>query len=202
MIPIAQKRPIITVTLNTSHGDSKCAVVEKPPTILFRHQLGPIAQSNEGKLIVYPGTILHLECLWIRKYGIPTGRSATLIESTQKAKISGQTVGSRANFSCPSGYGLRGEMVLQCLDTGQWSAPVPYCEEVICESPEVPKNGYLQSSNKDKYRGGDVLQFACDANHMMDGQNIIVCQENGRWSASVPKCKNSSPVSCGIIILS
>ena len=45
--------------------------MEKPPTILFRHQLGPIAQSNEGKLIVYPGTILHLECLWIRKYGIP-----------------------------------------------------------------------------------------------------------------------------------
>lgn len=45
--------------------------MEKPPTILFRHQLGPIAQSNDGKLIVYPGTILHLECLWIRKYGTP-----------------------------------------------------------------------------------------------------------------------------------
>lgn len=46
--------------------------VEKPPTILFRHQAGPIAQSNDGKLIVYPGTILHLECLWIRKFGTPT----------------------------------------------------------------------------------------------------------------------------------
>ncbi|GIX99185.1 sushi, von Willebrand factor type A, EGF and pentraxin domain-containing protein 1 [Caerostris darwini] len=282
--------------------------LEKPPTILFRHQLGPIAQSNEGKLIVYPGTILHLECLWIRKYGIPhwqvshsyrkypegwtneAGRDPQLeyrlsIYHAQKddsgrftcitpmghrhsvdilvaavhcpsfphapglhvsnpstkldtkvvfschdgqtligreeatclpsgnwsadpplcrvtecpdisnvthsfllAKISGQTVGSLANFSCPSGYGLRGEMVLQCLDTGQWSSSVPYCEEVICASPEVPTNGQLQSSNKDKYRGGDVLQFACDANHMMDGKNIIVCQENGRWSAPVPKC--------------
>ncbi|GBM84424.1 Locomotion-related protein Hikaru genki [Araneus ventricosus] len=283
--------------------------LEKPPTILFRHQLGPIAQSNEGKLIVYPGTILHLECLWIRKYGIPhwqvshsyrkypegwtneAGRDPQLeyrlsIYHAQKddsgrftcitpmghrhsvdivvaavhcpdfritqglhvsnpstkldtkvvfsckdgqtligdeeatclpsgnwsadapicrvtecpdisnvtneflqAKISGQTVGSRANFSCPSGYGLRGEMVLECLDTGQWSSSVPYCEEVICESPEVPKNGYLQSSNKDKYSGGDVVHFACDANHMMDGKNIIVCQENGRWSAPVPKCE-------------
>lgn len=46
--------------------------VEMPPTILFRHQLGPIAQSADGKLIVYPGTILHLECLWLRKYGKPT----------------------------------------------------------------------------------------------------------------------------------
>lgn len=45
--------------------------VEKPPTILFRHQLGPIAQSNEGTLIVYPGSILHMECLWIRRFGTP-----------------------------------------------------------------------------------------------------------------------------------
>lgn len=47
-------------------------LVEKPPTILFRNQVAPIAQSNDGKLIVYPGAILHLECLWIRKYGTPT----------------------------------------------------------------------------------------------------------------------------------
>ncbi|GBN15323.1 hypothetical protein AVEN_187421-1, partial [Araneus ventricosus] len=44
---------------------------EKAPTILFRHTVGQIAQSNDGKLVVYPGTILHLECLWIRKYGTP-----------------------------------------------------------------------------------------------------------------------------------
>lgn len=42
-----------------------------PPTILFRRQLGSIAQSPDGKLIIYPGTILHLECLWLRKYGKP-----------------------------------------------------------------------------------------------------------------------------------
>lgn len=46
-------------------------IVEKPPTILFRHQLGPIAQSNEGRLVVYPGTILHMECLWIKRFGTP-----------------------------------------------------------------------------------------------------------------------------------
>lgn len=46
-------------------------LVEKPPTILFRHELGPIAQSNDGKLIVYPATSLHMECLWIRRFGTP-----------------------------------------------------------------------------------------------------------------------------------
>lgn len=45
--------------------------MEKPPTILFRHRLGPIAQSNDGKLIVYPGVVLHMECLWIRRFGTP-----------------------------------------------------------------------------------------------------------------------------------
>ncbi|XP_054709581.1 sushi, von Willebrand factor type A, EGF and pentraxin domain-containing protein 1-like [Uloborus diversus] len=287
--------------------------LEKPPTILFRHQLGPIAQSNEGKLIVYPGTILHLECLWIRKYGIPhwqvshsyrkypegwtneagrdpqleyrlsiyhaqkddSGRftcitpmghrhsvdiivaavhcpkipatpglhvsnpstkldtkvvfscrdGQTLIGSDQatclpssnwsseppacqvtecqdlsnvtseflRAEVSGRAVGARAIFSCPSGYGLRGEETLQCLDTGQWSADVPFCEEVICERPEIPENGSLQGSNKEKYRGGDVLQFACNDNYMMDGKAIIVCQESSRWSAPVPKCILACP---------
>lgn len=46
-------------------------LVEKPPTILFRHVDGPIAQSNDGKLIVYPGTTLHMECLWMRRFGLP-----------------------------------------------------------------------------------------------------------------------------------
>lgn len=45
--------------------------MEKAPTILFRHHNGPIAQSNDGKLIVYPGTTVHMECLWMRRFGNP-----------------------------------------------------------------------------------------------------------------------------------
>ncbi|XP_074603388.1 uncharacterized protein LOC141856926 [Brevipalpus obovatus] len=45
--------------------------LEKAPTILFRFQSGIIDQSNEGELIVAPGTTLHLECLWLRKFGSP-----------------------------------------------------------------------------------------------------------------------------------
>lgn len=45
--------------------------MENAPTILFRHENGPIAQSNDGKLIVYPGTTLHMECLWMRRFGNP-----------------------------------------------------------------------------------------------------------------------------------
>ena len=45
---------------------------KEPPTILFRYENGAIAQSNEGELVVAPGTILHMECLFKRKYGNPT----------------------------------------------------------------------------------------------------------------------------------
>ena len=44
---------------------------EKPPTILFRHTNGQIAQSNDGQLVVMPGTVVHMECLWIRRLGSP-----------------------------------------------------------------------------------------------------------------------------------
>ncbi|XP_023218660.1 sushi, von Willebrand factor type A, EGF and pentraxin domain-containing protein 1-like isoform X2 [Centruroides sculpturatus] len=282
--------------------------LEKPPTILFRHQLGPIAQSNDGKLIVYPGTILHLECLWIRKYGQPkweishsyrkypegwtnepgrdpqleyrlsiyhaqkddSGRfncitpmghshgvdivvsavhcppltevpglhisnpstkmetkvifscknGQSLIGSEQATclpsgnwsappptcrvtqcrditnetdplitiELSGLEVGAKAVFSCPKGYGLRGEGELICLDTGQWSSAVPRCEEVSCVPPDTPEHGYLQDSSRDHYGGGALLQFACNTGYMIDGTPIIVCQESGRWSAPVPKC--------------
>ncbi|KAG0728558.1 Protein lev-9 [Chionoecetes opilio] len=45
--------------------------LEKPPTILFRHKNGPIVQTNDGQLLVTPGTELYLECLWMRRYGTP-----------------------------------------------------------------------------------------------------------------------------------
>lgn len=46
--------------------------VDKSPTILFRYTNGSIAQTVDSKLIVYPGTTLHMECLYLRKFGRPS----------------------------------------------------------------------------------------------------------------------------------
>lgn len=62
--------------------------------------------------------------------------------------------------------------------------------EVQCESPGAPINGYAQGSPP--YRAGDVIQFNCNPEYMMQGQPIIACQDNGRWSGGLPKCKNFS----------
>lgn len=280
--------------------------LEKPPTILFRHQLGPIAQSNEGKLIVYPGTILHMECLWIRRFGTPKwqvnhdyrkypegwstdpGRDSQLeyrlsivhaskddsgiftcvtptrhvhsVEVVVKAvhcpplptrrglntntvstkmnarvlfscsngnaligsqelvclpsgnwsapvplcqsiecadfsnltdpnlrvSVLSREVGGRAVFSCAPGYGLQGQAESVCLVTGDWSLPLPTCQEVHCSDPGAPENGYVQGTGP--YKAGDVVQFNCNPDFMMKGQPIIACQESGRWSGQLPKC--------------
>ncbi|XP_022230588.2 uncharacterized protein LOC111079639 isoform X1 [Drosophila obscura] len=283
--------------------------MEKAPTILFRHQNGPIAQSNDGKLIVYPGTTLHMECLWMRRFGNPkwnvshvhknytegwvteadAGRDSSLeyrlsildaghddtgfyscmtparhehavevvvkaincpeipirrglIVNTNDTKLStrvllscsngnsligaselfclpsgnwsaplpvcesvecgdiplpnnvssprvsvlSREVGGRAAFSCSSGYGLRGPSEAICNPTGEWSSPFPTCVEVQCDNPGAPQNGYAQGSAP--YRAGDVVQFNCNPEYMMQGQPIIACQDNGRWSGGLPKC--------------
>ncbi|KAM8716457.1 hypothetical protein ACLKA7_003348 [Drosophila subpalustris] len=284
--------------------------MEKAPTILFRHLNGPIAQSNDGKLIVYPGTTVHMECLWMRRFGNPKwsvshtfknytegwvteadeGRDSTLeyrlsifdavaedsgtyscmtparhehavevvvktincpeipirrglIVNTNDTKLStrvllscsngnslfgaselfclpsgnwsallpvcesvecgdiplmpnnvssprvsvlSREVGGRAAFSCSTGYGLRGPSEAICLPTGEWATPFPTCVEVQCDNPGAPQNGYAQGSAP--YRAGDVVQFNCNPEYMMQGQPIIACQDNGRWSGGLPKC--------------
>lgn len=59
--------------------------------------------------------------------------------------------------------------------------------EVQCENPGAPSNGYAQGSAP--YRAGDVVQFNCNPEYMMQGQPIIACQDSGRWSNNLPKCK-------------
>ncbi|KAF5269827.1 hypothetical protein FQR65_LT05873 [Abscondita terminalis] len=280
--------------------------MEKPPTILFRHELGPIAQSNEGKLVVYPGVILHMECLWIRRFGVPKwtvshshrqypqswttdpGRDSQLeyrlsiyyaakedsgvftcetparylhsvevivksvncpdipkrrglTASTQDTKMSthvvfncengnaitgaaeitclpsgnwsspfpicesvecgevggfvstnltmtviSRDVGGRAVFTCPPGYSIQGSQETTCLSNGEWASPFPTCAEVQCENPKTLDNGYFHGNGP--FKVGDVIQYNCNMDFVMEGQSVSACQDNGRWSGTLPKC--------------
>lgn len=104
-----------------------------------------------------------------------------------RVAIISREVGGRAAFSCPSGHGLKGPSESICLPSGEWSGPFPSCSEVQCFHPGQPTNGYTQGTPP--YKAGDVVQFNCNPEYMMQGQPIIACQDNGRWSGPVPKCK-------------
>lgn len=49
----------------------KLCLLSLYPCIIYLY-LGPIAQTNTGELVVYPGTILHMECLFLKKFGSPS----------------------------------------------------------------------------------------------------------------------------------
>lgn len=134
-----------------------------------------------------------------------------------RVAVLSREVGGRASFSCKLGYGIRGPAESICLPSGEWSTPFPTCvgkraperplpimstripsqvnrkethfSEVQCENPGAPANGYAQGSAP--YRAGDVVQFNCNPEYMMQGQPIIACQDNGRWSGGLPKCECS-----------
>lgn len=136
--------------------------VEKPPTILFRHSQGPIAQTNDGKLLVYPGTVLHMECLWMRRFGnpkwnvthfepewvwkacqeywrIPTYLSEVLVSCSSKGRISIKTT-YQLNFwghilHCLS----RSSVPLLLRGVWSWTIPCacPFCASVHALFPSL-----------------------------------------------------------------
>lgn len=56
----------------------------------------------------------------------------------------------------------------------------------------MPKNGYIEAASKlNVYYAGDIVQYACNNGYMIDGNPISICQENGRWSGPITKCKYS-----------
>ena len=67
----------------------------------------------------------------------------------------------------------------------------PWVAVVNCEARGTPDHGYTTGQGP-PYRAGDIVQFNCNPQFMMEGQPIIACQESGRWSGSVPKCKQLS----------
>lgn len=60
-------KPPSCTGLNQMHGYAQ----DRKPTILVRSVGGRTAQTNDGLLLVTPGTIVHLECLFVRKFGTP-----------------------------------------------------------------------------------------------------------------------------------
>jgi len=101
-------------------------------------------------------------------------------------------VGGKAIFTCPQGFIPEGASEAACTSSGKWSTPVPHCKEVECPEPNSPENGFV--TGKSPYKAGDLAHFECQNGYMMEGQPIIACQDNGKWSrAAGIKCVVSCP---------
>ncbi|KAJ3661158.1 hypothetical protein Zmor_005569 [Zophobas morio] len=78
---------------------------------------------------------------------------------------------------------------------GKWSAPVPTCELVKCESLATPGGLYephLQLEEHNNSYGGRAV-FSCAWGYRLMGPPGIECELNGNWSGPLPKCV---PIQC------
>uniref|UniRef100_A0AAR5PA08 Sushi domain-containing protein n=1 Tax=Dendroctonus ponderosae TaxID=77166 RepID=A0AAR5PA08_DENPD len=167
--------------------------MEKPPTILFRHEKGPIAQSNDGKLIVYPGTILHMECLWIKRFGNP------------KWNVSHEYREYLQGWTTDVGRDSQLEYRLSIIhatenDSGIFTCTTParydHAIEVVVKAvhcPNLPQRRALNASTHST-KMNSIIQFGCNDGNSLIGAPEVTCLPSGNWSAPFPICES---IECG-----
>ncbi|XP_042567806.1 complement factor H-like isoform X1 [Cyprinus carpio] len=92
-------------------------------------------------------------------------------------------------YTCKKGYEMTSGINWRSCRAQGWDNAVPVCEVVKC--PAISTDGEVTASgNTEEGRYGDVIHFECvSSDKMIDGSSDIRCEETGKWSDVVPKCK-------------
>ncbi|XP_041478054.1 uncharacterized protein LOC121425992 [Lytechinus variegatus] len=108
--------------------------------------------------------------------------------------------GTSCEFSCDTGYFLNEETSsMECLDSGDFSADRPSCEEVTCSLPDsLPSN--LKTVDTDCEGGnsityGKVCDYTCDEGHSLVGSDSVTCRQDSSLSSDLPTCEE---VTCSL----
>ncbi|XP_039250439.2 complement component receptor 1-like protein [Styela clava] len=98
-------------------------------------------------------------------------------------------VNYKVTWGCNSGYVRHGGAYYAiCQSNGQFSASKPSCRAITCSRPDVPQYAKI-SPDKSSYDVYTKVKYTCDGGSVMSGSSSRVCQKNGKWSGSAPKCK-------------
>ncbi|XP_012287414.1 locomotion-related protein Hikaru genki isoform X2 [Orussus abietinus] len=158
-----------------------------PPTIVFGLPAGSAAVEPSGAFAVFPGSILHLECVFERRFGNPewtwtstfrqylTGWAIAASERDWKYRLSiyyAKTQDSGV-YTCTTPRGLTNSVRLHVIDV--------HCPTL--NPPAPPLIGKIEGA-----RMGQSAAFECPLGHRLEGASRITCQYNGVWSAEVPRC--------------
>lgn len=58
---------------------------------------------------------------------------------------------------------------------------------IACQPPTAPLNGRVIENSH--YLAGDYVEFICFSGHVIVGEPVAICQDNGTWSTPPPLCK-------------
>uniref|UniRef100_A0A8C8AQF1 Sushi, von Willebrand factor type A, EGF and pentraxin domain-containing protein 1 n=1 Tax=Otus sunia TaxID=257818 RepID=A0A8C8AQF1_9STRI len=96
------------------------------------------------------------------------------------------SVGSEVTFSCEEGFQLTGVTKLTCMESGEWSFPIPYCEAISCGGPVIPENSAILGSN---FTYQNKVVYRCNDGYNLVGEKEILCLASGIWNHPPPSCE-------------
>lgn len=140
-------------------------------------------------------------CTFVPFTVVECGRVQTILKGEIVYVNSTTYLGSELHYSCGTGYRLAGNKIRVCLDddrsddrsSGRWSGSKPKCEEIRCQTPQIPKNSSVSYNGNDRsfadsFKVGSTVQYRCSAGHIVSGQSLRTCETSGHWSDSPPHC--------------
>nr|XP_039263036.1 uncharacterized protein LOC120339059 isoform X1 [Styela clava] len=93
-------------------------------------------------------------------------------------------------FKCDTGYALRGQQQLMCMENSKWNDNAPKCEKIICD-PDLEKEGLqdgtVNCTNNAFY--GSKCTYTCLQGFELLGPAIRICQLNEEWDETRPVCE-------------
>ncbi|GCC19449.1 hypothetical protein chiPu_0000001, partial [Chiloscyllium punctatum] len=101
--------------------------------------------------------------------------------------------GSSISYSCSPGYELSFPAILSCVGNGTWMGEVPQCLPKFCGDPGIPAQGRREGKS---FIYQSEVSFSCNPPLILVGSSTRICQADGSWSGSQPRCIESSHTTC------
>ncbi|KAF5306446.1 hypothetical protein FQR65_LT07358 [Abscondita terminalis] len=169
---------------------------DAPPTILIKIPSGSASVEPIGLLAVFPGSTLHLECLFSRRLGSPdwtwtsplgqylTGWAIASEERDWKYRLSIYYAKPQdsGTFTCSTPRGVTNSISLHVAAV--------HCGPISVSSMHL-------TVRVEGTRLGHTAIFQCPIGFKVNGNANLTCQASGKWSSSVPTCE---PVRCPSLV--
>ena len=108
-----------------------------------------------------------------------------------KVKVTGNSSGSIAHYSCNLGFKLVGSERRICLRNSLWSSTEPVCKRIsgnLCSKDINVGNGDVYI---DGIVNGSMAMYSCREDYHLVGKKSRKCGSDGKWSGLAPYCSKT-----------